>query len=105
MDIKYTAEAHITDITTVTDDRLSVKTDNELEPIKSDDEIELEATIKTLIDRRNAVREDSAEYNAIVRQLGELIDNHEMAGLIAEEYQALLGPLKYPIRPRTPISQ
>ena len=53
----------------------------------------LEATIRALIDRRNAVPEDSAEYNEIVRQLGELYDNDHRAGLIAEEYNSLLATL------------
>lgn len=46
--------------------------------------------IMGLIDRREVAREGSAEYNEIVRQLGELIDSHEDAGLIAEEYNSQL---------------
>jgi uncharacterized coiled-coil DUF342 family protein len=58
-----------------------------------DDEQELEATIKGLTDRRNSVPEGSAEYEAIVRELGRLFESHEDAQLIAEEYNSLLGTI------------
>jgi len=60
---------------------------------KMNDE-QLEAHIKALIDRRNELPENSSEYEAIVKRLGELIDSDDRAGLIAEEYNALLGTLE-----------
>jgi hypothetical protein len=54
---------------------------------------QLEAHIKALIDRRNDLDEGSPEYEAIVKRLGELYDSDDRAGLIAEEYNVLLGTL------------
>jgi hypothetical protein len=70
---------------------------NELYWTADDTGSELEAKIKNLIDRVRAAREGSAEYEAAVRQLGELIDGDEDALLIAEEYQSLLATLEGPL--------
>jgi hypothetical protein len=53
-------------------------------PVETDDE--LEATIKQLVDRLDAVREGSAEYRMIIRQLTGLRDFSQLGGLIMEEY-------------------
>jgi hypothetical protein len=55
---------------------------------------ELENTIKQLIDRIRAAIKGSAEYEAAIRELGRLIETHENAGLIAEEYQSLLDTIE-----------
>ena len=47
----------------------------------------LEATIKTLVDRLNDAREDSAEYKTIIRQLVGIRDFSQLGGLIIEEYE------------------
>ena len=53
----------------------------------------LEATVHKLIDRIRAADEDSAEYAALTRQLGELLNSNPDAQLIAEEYQSLLDTI------------
>jgi hypothetical protein len=57
------------------------------------DELELENTIKALIDRIRAAPEGSAEYCEAERELSHLLDSKEDAGLIAEEYQSLLNTI------------
>jgi len=52
------------------------------------DNEQLELLIKRLIDRRQASQEGSQEYNAIVEQLGALVEKHEDAALIIEEYNS-----------------
>jgi hypothetical protein len=48
---------------------MAIPTDNELERVKDADEIELENTIRRLLERLGAAREGSAEYRMIERQL------------------------------------
>ena len=50
------------------------------------EEEELEATIKTLVDRLNDAREDSAEYRMVVRQLVGALEGSQLGRLILEEY-------------------
>jgi hypothetical protein len=54
----------------------------------------LEAAIRDMIDRREQAKEGSPEYNAAVEEIGKFIDAHPDAGLIAEEYNSLLGTLR-----------
>ena len=46
----------------------------------------LEATIRQLIERKDAAVEGSAEYRMVIRQLKGLRDSRELAGPIMEEY-------------------
>jgi hypothetical protein len=63
-----------------------MKTDNELEPIKDDDELELENTIRQLIARKDAAREGDAEHRMVIRQLDGLRGRSLLAEQIMEEY-------------------
>ena len=51
-----------------------------------DDELELENTIRQLIERKDAAVEGSAEYRMVIRQLKGLRNSRELAGPIMEEY-------------------
>jgi hypothetical protein len=56
---------------------------------KDADHIELEATIKRLVDRLDEVREGSAEHRMIIRQLVGLRDFSEVGGLIIQDYEMI----------------
>jgi hypothetical protein len=63
-----------------------MKTDNELEPIKDDDELDLENTIRQLMERKDAARDGSAEHRMVIRQLDGLRGTSLLAEQIMEEY-------------------
>jgi hypothetical protein len=63
-----------------------MKTDYDPEAVKDAEELELEATIKRLVDRLDDARKGSAEYKMIIRQLQGMRDGSQLGRLIMEEY-------------------